>query len=550
MRQHFRHSNFSSFVRQLNFYGQRSRAEQQAETTQPQLTAPSPPHAPRLPHCLLLLLLPAGFHKRSTPANVTQFDHPDFKRGREDLLHRIVRKPAGGGEKERAERGEGGARGERAGGAGAAEAYRDDIRELDEQVQQLRSQYEELARMQQRILFIFGRYVQGAAGGADGRRRRRFVRGGDEEDEERRAEQRAGGSGGAAKRARLMIESLQQSAAGDEDVKLAAASRGRGQQQQRRSSGSSAVVNPLAGIDWGEQHAMHELIHSPYLRGAPAALSTTPIPMELPPLSASQPAASALQPRSPHPLLLTAGGEDGAGKREAVQGRRQLAVPAVGTGRGGSAGRRQRVGVFYDAGVDSPSSQSSTSTEDAQDRQQAAAAASSASAYRQLFSPAFAAPSSSSSLLDEPSMPPLLSDEVVARWAQPARTASVVVHSPLAELDLLHPAAAVKVEQEPLEPVSPFPFSMTPAISSPQPLDSSIGMQDVDEPSLLSASTAAADALPPLPVSALSELPLLPPSPLSSPRLLPLSRAPSPAALPSTLFPPLSSSAGTAIRGK
>ena len=95
---YFRHKNFSSFVRQLNFY---------------------------------------GFHKRSHQSRFTKFQHPHFKRGQLSALHLIKRKSAE-----------------------ANATFKDNIAQLTAQVTDLKRQYDDLYRIQQQILYIFARYMK------------------------------------------------------------------------------------------------------------------------------------------------------------------------------------------------------------------------------------------------------------------------------------------------------------------------------------------------------------------------------------------------------
>lgn len=101
---YFRHKNFSSFVRQLNFY---------------------------------------NFSKRSHEGKHTKFVHPCFKKGNIALLKQIKRKsnetPTG---------------------------IKDSVSMLAREVADLKSQYEDLAKTQQSILYIFTRYIRGHSAGS------------------------------------------------------------------------------------------------------------------------------------------------------------------------------------------------------------------------------------------------------------------------------------------------------------------------------------------------------------------------------------------------
>ena len=344
-----------------------------------------------------------------------QFDHPNFRRGREDLLHLITRKSGGGG-------GGGGGAGTSGGAANKAhaggaqekggEAYREEIKELSEQVRSLKAQYSELAKMQQRILYVFGRYVNG---GNDSPSRKRFV-------SDRSADERGSG-GSAAKKARLLLQNRESS--------------GDSQEARPRRTGTPTFSNALADIDWNDAHAMQDLIHSPYLRGAPQVLNNTPIPMELPPLQGHQTSSNT---RSPRPLLLTGGGED----ERWTDGLRRLTIPAVDVQHPQRPNRAR--GVFYDAGEHSPSSQSSTCTEDGHDR---------GIAHR-----------SADPFTHASSFAPTTAD--VREWATSAhRAPNGVIYAPPSMSSAGRPAQ-VKVEDE-LEPPSPtsYGFSLP---STPPPI--------------------------------------------------------------------------------
>jgi len=146
MRTYFRHQNFSSFVRQLNFY---------------------------------------GFHKRSSPTSLTSFYHPCFKKGHPELLCQIIRKSP-----ETKDAG-----------------LRELVTTLQGEVAELRQQNEDLFKIQQRILFIFSRYMQASqssqlnSGGAAG------ISGGASDGGGSATKRiRGGGQGGDSKRQRLLME--------------------------------------------------------------------------------------------------------------------------------------------------------------------------------------------------------------------------------------------------------------------------------------------------------------------------------------------------------
>ena len=479
MRRHFKHTNFSSFVRQLNFY---------------------------------------GFHKRATQGGATQFDHPSFRKGREELLHHIIRRSGGGGggggEKAAAGGGEGGAKGDKAKGDKAGESYRDEIKQLGEQVRQLKSQYADLAEVQKRILFVFGRYMS-AGGRGDGANRKRYVSEGADDDG---AQSGAGAS--AAKRARLLLEDRQSS----EGHRAGPAAQAGG--RERGGRGGRSFPNPLADIDWGDPHAMQDLIHSPYLRGAPQVLNNTPLPLELPPLQGRSTPSSAM--RSPRPLLLS-GREEEKG-----MGGRRLNVPPI------EVGRRQHVGsgrgVFYDAG-DSPSSQSSASTEAEPDRSGGQQPADS-----HHFADPFASAAPLTPHFDQQqwaSSPHLASNGVI--YCPPAQGGSGLgVGSLEAERGGWPSGGQVKVEGD-FVPVSPSLFDYPLASSPPplEPLPTSLPLPELDAALLHSALDTASSSslLSPLPSShgahqpePLSPLPFALSAPSSPLPPLPLFTNPSPMA--------------------
>jgi hypothetical protein len=100
LKDHFRHQNFSSFVRQLNFY---------------------------------------GFRKRSTSSHHSHFKHVNFRRGRRDLLQNIKRKVAET--------------------SANNSNVKDTIENLQQQVATLQRQYEDIWKVQHHILFVLSRYM-------------------------------------------------------------------------------------------------------------------------------------------------------------------------------------------------------------------------------------------------------------------------------------------------------------------------------------------------------------------------------------------------------
>jgi len=99
---YFRHKNFSSFVRQLNFY---------------------------------------GFRKRSNKNSYSQFSHPLFLRGQVEKLKLIHRKTAD---------------------ASLSSNVKEAISSLQTQVSELKEQYDHVWKIQHQILFILSQFVRGS----------------------------------------------------------------------------------------------------------------------------------------------------------------------------------------------------------------------------------------------------------------------------------------------------------------------------------------------------------------------------------------------------
>jgi hypothetical protein len=95
---YFRHKNFSSFVRQLNFY---------------------------------------GFHKRSHQNQHTKFQHPYFKRGQPQNLRLIKRKITE-----------------------QSTNFKDNMQTITATVTDLKRQYDDLFNVQQQLLYLFSRYLR------------------------------------------------------------------------------------------------------------------------------------------------------------------------------------------------------------------------------------------------------------------------------------------------------------------------------------------------------------------------------------------------------
>ena len=105
---YFRHKNFSSFVRQLNFY---------------------------------------AFRKRQQDGKYTRLQHPFFKRGQKALLSNIKRKTT----------------------HDTTQSVKFAISALTSQVKDLKTQYDDLFKIQQQILYIFSRYMRANPPATEGR---------------------------------------------------------------------------------------------------------------------------------------------------------------------------------------------------------------------------------------------------------------------------------------------------------------------------------------------------------------------------------------------